>query len=421
MQRAAAPQRFDLDLTTPTPIPEAGIDRAVELMRSGRLFRYGETGDDGGEVALFEREFADLLGRRYAIAVNSCGASLFLALRSAGVAPGDDVLLNALTLAPVPGALEHAGAQPVLVEVTDGCTIDIDDLDRKARNGARVLVLSHMRGHVADMEAITAICERHGLTLIEDCAHSLGARWNGRATGTFGHVGCFSTQSFKHLNSGEGGVLVTDDDETAARAILYSGSYMLYGQHLSRPPEVFFEKLRAAIPNYSMRMTAVAAAVLRPQLPLLPERIKGWNNLYQELEDRLAGIPEVRLIARPPAEAFVGSSLQFSLPTLTGAEIQDVLQTCAEYGLHIKWFGRQEASGFTSRPDHWAYLGADQVLPQTQAVLAKLCDIRIPLVMTVHDSVAIAGILDFALGPTRGRIRQVADSPSGMPVDQAVD
>jgi dTDP-4-amino-4,6-dideoxygalactose transaminase len=106
---------------------------------------------------------------------------MFVALRCAGVQPGDKVLSNCFTLAPVPGAIAHAGAQPVLVDVTDDLTIDLDDLAHKApASGARVLLLSHMRGHICDMIALLALCRAHGCTLIEDCAHTMGAGWDGR-------------------------------------------------------------------------------------------------------------------------------------------------------------------------------------------------------------------------------------------------
>ncbi|MGL5139432.1 MAG: DegT/DnrJ/EryC1/StrS family aminotransferase, partial [Beijerinckiaceae bacterium] len=105
------------DLTEPEPIPEAGIQRAVELMRSGRLFRYGEMGADQLDVSLLEQEFAAFAGRRFCVAVNSGGGALFLALKVAGVQPGDPVLVNGYTLAPVPGAILHAAARPVIVAI----------------------------------------------------------------------------------------------------------------------------------------------------------------------------------------------------------------------------------------------------------------------------------------------------------------
>ena len=99
------------------------------------------------------------------------------------------------------------------------------------------------------------IADRYGIAVIEDCAHTMGASWAGRPTGAFGAVGCFSLQAYKHVNAGEGGILVTDDEDIAARAILYSGSYMLYGQHRSKPSEEAFARWKEVTPNFSLRMS----------------------------------------------------------------------------------------------------------------------------------------------------------------------
>ncbi|MBL8385912.1 MAG: DegT/DnrJ/EryC1/StrS family aminotransferase [Burkholderiales bacterium] len=365
-------------------------------MQSGRLHRYGETGGRGSETALLEEEFAASLGARYCVAMSSCGATLFVALRALGVAPADPVLTSAFTLAPVPGAIAHANARAVLVEMTADCTLDLADLERKAAaSGARVLLLSHMRGHVTDMRALSAVCERLGVAVIEDCAHTMGARWAGRPTGTWGAIGCFSAQTYKHVNSGEGGLLVTDDDDVAAQAILMSGSYMLYGQHLLRPPEAVFERWRYRTPNFSLRMSTLAAALLRPQLALLPQRAQTWNALYAALERSLAGIPHLRLPRRPAQEEYVASSIQFHLD-LPAPAIEAVLAACGARGLHIKWFGAALPVGFTSHFGHWRYLEAG-ALPHTAAILRGLCDVRIPLSLTLEECGLIGEIVRAAI------------------------
>lgn len=397
-----SPAAFDFDLTEPEPIPEEGIARATELMRSGRLHRYTEVAaGDVNDVALLETRVAEMVGRKYAVAVNSCGAALFLALRASGVQLHDKVLVNGYTLAPVPGAIHHAGAQTVLVEIDENLTIDVDDLRAKAKSSqAKTLLLSHMRGHVADLEQVSAVCEELGIVLIEDCAHTLGASWAGRPTGSFGAVGCFSTQTFKHVNSGEGGVLVTDDTDIAARAILHSGSYMIYAQHQARPPLSVFEPLRGTIANYSLRMSALAAAVALPQLCLLPERAEKMNQLYSELEGLFAAIPQVRTIERAAKEDYVGSSFQFSLPGLSGEKISRIVQSANSLGLHVKWYGEPVMQGFTSRPHQWEYVASAGDLQRTEAVLSKLCDLRVPPTMETSHCRQAAEIVRHAIDTT---------------------
>ncbi len=384
---------LDLDFTQQPPIPQPGIDRANELMTSGRLFRYGETESGELDVAKLERRFADEVGTRYCVALNSCGASLAVALLSAGVKKGDTVLMNAFTLAPVPGSIAHVGAVPAFVGITEDYTVDLADLRSVAlRTGSRFLLLSHMRGHISNMHDVLALSAELGLTLIEDCAHTMGASWDGQPTGTFGVAGCFSTQTFKHINSGEGGLLVTDDEDIAARAVLFSGSYMLYAQHGAAPAEEVFQRHRLTTPNFSMRMSALAAAVALPQLDLLQERTNIWNTRYSELAELLGQDERIELPVRPAEEEFVASSFQFRAPTLSPKQMEAWVALAADHGVHLKWFGRPEPIGFTSRFDHWRY-SPEQALQASTGILDTLCDLRIPLSMTSADTKTIAHIL----------------------------
>lgn len=390
--------RLARDLTEPEPIPEAGIARACELMRSGRLFRYGEMGADQNDVALLEQEFAAFVGRRYCVAVNSGGAALCLALKVLDLQPGEPVLVNGFTLAPVPGAILHAGGRPVLVEIGPDYVIDCEDLRAKARaSGARILMLSHMRGHIADMDAVMAACDELGLLLVEDCAHALCAAWDGRAIGTFGAAAAFSAQTYKHLNAGEGGFLLLDDDDRIARAILHSGSYMLHAQHRSAPPAEVIAAWEERTPNFSMRMTALAAALLRPQLHDLPRRAARWNAIHDRIGAAIARSQHVRLPPRSPKERYGATSVQFSLLGFDDAEIAAVLERCAARGLPIKWFGAGRQRGFTSAPRHWRYAGEQGPMAQTHAILAGLCDIRTPLSLTDEDCDLVADILREAI------------------------
>ncbi|HYF06944.1 MAG TPA: DegT/DnrJ/EryC1/StrS family aminotransferase, partial [Acetobacteraceae bacterium] len=382
--------------------PDAGIAAAEAVLRGGWLHRYGETLGDSAEAALLEEEFAALLGRRYCVAVNSCGSAMFLALICTGVRPGDRVLMNGFTLSPVPGAIAHAGADPVIVEITEDLVISLDDLARQARaSGARHLLLSHMRGHMADMPRLMEICGDLGITVIEDCAHTMGAAWAGRPSGSFGRIGCFSLQSYKHVNAGEGGLLVTDDEDVAARAILHSGSYMLYGQHRARPSEAVFARWKDVTPNFSLRLSNLAAAVARAQLPLLPERARLWNDRYARLAARLAAIPGIRLPRRPQAEEYVQSSIQFAVEGLDEAGFGRFLAGCRARGVHLKWFGAREAEGYTSAPAHWQHLRDARTPPATAAVLARLCDMRIPLTLSEADCDIVAEVVAGALEAAR--------------------
>lgn len=385
---------FTKEFTRQESIPEEGIERAIELLRNGRLHRYNTSADEISEVAILEKEFAEYMGVTYCAAFSSCGSSIYVALKSAGVKPGDMVLTNAFTLAPVPGAIVNAGAEPVLVESTDDYTIDLEDLDRKAlTSGAPYLLLSHMRGHITDMDVLSGIVDRHGLVLIEDCAHTMGGRWDGRHTGTFGKIGCFSTQTYKHMNSGEGGLLITDDDDIIAQAILYSGSYMLYHTHLSRPPLDVFERYKRVIPNFSLRMSNLQAVLLRPQLKALDTQVERWNTRYAVIEGALNEIDHVTVPPRDPKEYYVGSSIQFTLEGLTREQVQEFLDGCAGQGVEIKWFGWEEPRGYTSSYDSWQYISNLPELARTKEILNFMCDFRIPLTFTIEDCQVITAVI----------------------------
>jgi dTDP-4-amino-4,6-dideoxygalactose transaminase len=385
---------FDKSFTQQEPIPDDAIDRAVAVLRSGRLHRYNTLAEETSETALLEQDFARYQGSRYCLACTSGGYALQIALRSVGVGPGDRVLCNGWTLAPVPGAIHSSGAEIVLVETAADCTIDLDDLAAKAKSsGARYLLLSHMRGHLVDMDRLMEVCTAYDLCLIEDCAHTMGARWGDQLSGSFGVVACFSTQTYKHLNSGEGGLLVSDDAEIMARAVVHSGSYMLFDRHGAAPDAGVYDSIRYQTPNLSGRMDNLRAAILRPQLADLDRQCQRWNALYRVLEAGLGKLPGVRLPHRSPHEHFVGSSIQFSVPDLDAARIQRLVAACERRGVQLKWFGEAQPRGYTSRYDSWRYLGELEPLPRTMKLLSTLLDMRVPLIFNTADCELIVEII----------------------------
>lgn len=384
---------FARSFTQQEPIPEDAIAAAVEVMRSGRLHRYNTAPGEESQASALEREVAAWQGSRFALACASGGAALRIALRAAGIGPGDTVLTNAFTLAPVPGAIVAVGARPVLVEIDENLCLDLDDLEaRIARHRPAAVMASHMRGHLCDMDRLAAICAAAGAALIEDCAHTQGARWRGRRSGSFGLAGAFSTQTYKHLNSGEGGILVSDDPDFMARAILLSGSYMLYGRHGAAPEENHFHTARLEVPNQSARMDNLRAALLRPQLARIDDAVRRWNARYDAVARSLARAPQLVLPHRPPEEEFVGSSIQFRLPGITPDAARRFVADAAALGVELKWFGADEPVGFTSAHRSWRYV-EPQALPRTDAILAGLFDMRLPLTFTLEDCTQIGEII----------------------------
>lgn len=384
-------ERFTGSFTQQESIPEAGIEAAIAVMRHGRLHRYNTVEGEVSETALLEQEFAAQVGAQYCLAVASGGYAMATALRAVGVRAGDKVLSNAFTLAPVPGAIASLGAVPVFVGVTEGLTIDLDDLEGKLSE-ARVLLLSHMRGHICDMKRLMGMCDAAGVVVIEDCAHTMGAAWDGVASGRYGAIGCYSCQTYKHVNSGEGGFLVTDDPHLAAKAVMLSGSYMLYERHLASPPKEVFDDIKYHTPNISGRMDNLRAAILRPQIADLASQCQRWNDRYRAIEDGLRNTPGLTVVERSEEETIVGSSIQFLLLDWAASAVREVISRCALRGVELKWFGAAEPVAFTSRYDSWRY-APSKPMAASDRVLAGIVDMRVPLTFSLEDCTLIARII----------------------------
>ncbi len=386
------PRTFEKSFTQQEPIPEAAIGRAVDVMRTGKLHRYNTAPGESSEAALLEKEFADSLGVEYCLACASGGYAIHIALKACGAKAGDTVITNAFTLAPVPGAIDNAGCKAALVEIDENYCVDLTHLESvMQKSNSRFFLMSHMRGHLADMDAVVELCKKYDVSLIEDCAHTMGAYWNGKPSGSFGQAACFSTQTYKHINSGEGGFLTTNDKEIIAKAIIHSGSYMLYERHGTVPEVSVFDDIRLDTPNYSGRMDNLRAAILREQLKDLEENCSRWNKLYVAAEAGLRKSNAITLSNRPDQETYVGSSIQFRVDSLK--DVDGFIKNCATRGVELKWFGNSDPQGFTSRYDSWRYLGTAPTLPNTLRILDRTFDMRLPLTFDESDMETITGII----------------------------
>jgi dTDP-4-amino-4,6-dideoxygalactose transaminase len=362
------------------PIPGTAMAEVERLLSSGDLFRY--TAPEGAPVALLEAEFANLLGTHYALAVSSCSAALFLALKALNLPRGAKVLIPAFTFAAVPSAVVHADCTPVLVEVGADFRIDFEDFCAKL-DGADAVLISHMRGHTSDMDRIMAECDARGLPVIEDAAHSLGTVWNGRKIGTIGRIGCFSFQSYKLVNAGEGGMLVTDDPELAARAVIMSGAYE---HNWKKHPGLqnSYHHWQNRLPLYNMRMQNLSAAVIRPQLPLIEARVSAGRRNHDYVAQRLQSSPAIAVPSALPGESRAPDSLQFNLLGFgRDDDVRAFQNAAAERGVPVQVFGlsTDNARAYWN----WRFLGDLPDLPKTRAMLMRACDLRLPARLTLPE------------------------------------
>jgi len=388
------------------PIPEAARAEIDRLLASGDLFRY--TAPQDAPVALLEREFAALLGVKYALAVSSCSAALFLSLKALGLPRDARVMIPGFTFAAVPSAVIHADCVPVLCEVSMNYRIDMADFEAKL-DGVQAVIISHTRGHTSDMDAILALCEARGLPVVEDAAHSLGTVWGGRKIGTLGRVGCFSFQSYKLVNAGEGGILVTDDADLVARAVILSGAYehnwrkhMAPGDN-SAALEEAFARWQNRLPLYNMRLSNLSAAVIRPQLPLVAQRVMDGRRNHDHVAEALSRSPWIDVPAKLPPEERAPDSLQFNLVGMDAAERHAFLAAAAAGGVKVQLFGlsTDNARAYWN----WEFLPEMPELPATRAMLEVACDTRLPARLTLADCDAVARVLVEAAEQVMGQQR----------------
>lgn len=385
--QALAPNVYDAE-----PIPAAAMAEIERLLSSGDLFRY--TAPEGSPVALLEREFAEMMGSRYALAVSSCSAALFLSLKALDLPRGARVLIPAFTFAAVPSAVIHADCEPVLVEVGQNYRVDMVDFAAKLP-GAGAVLISHMRGHTSDMDAILTLCDAAGIPVVEDAAHSLGTEWHGRKIGTLGKIGCFSFQSYKLVNAGEGGMLITDDPELAARCVIMSGAYE---HNWKKHPGLqnSYMLWQNKLPLYNMRMQNLSAAVIRPQLPEVALRVAKGRAGHDRVAEQLNQSAWLAVPPALPPEERAPDSIQFNLNgPWTDAEARRFQAESKRLGVAVQVFGLSEdnARAFWN----WQFLGETPDLPQTRAMLMRACDVRLPTRLTDAELDFIArALLDAA-------------------------
>ncbi len=378
-----APNVYDAE-----PIPEAARQEVERLLASGDLFRYTAAAD--APVALLEREFAAMMGTKYALAVASCSAALFLSMKALGLPKGAKVLIPAFTFAAVPSAVVHAECEPVLVEVGANYRIDMADFAEKFTGDIACVLISHMRGHTSDMDAILELADAKGVPVIEDAAHSLGTLWHGKKIGTLGRVGCFSFQSYKLLNAGEGGMLVTDDPEVIARAVIMSGAYEHNWAKHGLVAEIVSE-WQNKLPLYNTRLSNLSAAIIRPQLGELPRRVRDGLRNHDYVAERLNRSPWLEVPPCLDPETRAPDSLQFTLKGMDETQARAFMKAAKARGASVQIFGLSEdnARAFWN----WKFLGPVPELPKTRAMLMSACDTRLPARLTLPELDVIADAL----------------------------
>ena len=240
------------------------IDRGAVLLRygfdsqRGDIFRVGE----------FEKKFAAYAGSGYALAVSSGSAALQVALKAAGVGPGDEVITQAFTFVASAEAIIEAGAVPVICDVDKSLNLDPEDFRKKITGKTKAVLPVHMLGAPADLDEIVRIADERGIAVIEDSCQACGSSYKGRKTGSIGRIGCFSFDYVKTITTGEGGMVVTDDEDLYRKA----SEYHDHGhEHRTDVPRGMDTR---TIPGFNFRMSELAGAVGIVQLSRLDDVLR---------------------------------------------------------------------------------------------------------------------------------------------------
>ncbi|KGG15593.1 MULTISPECIES: DegT/DnrJ/EryC1/StrS family aminotransferase [unclassified Prochlorococcus] len=368
------------------------VDPSIQkVISSKKLFRY-QYKDEESPVNIFEKIISEYLNIDFALGVSSATNAIFLALKAVGVSSKSKVLIPAFTFTAVPSAVVQCGAEAILVDITKQYVIDLDDLELKIiSSGAKYLLLSHMRGHLCDMDEVVRICKRHSICLIEDAAHALGVTWNGKHAGTFGLAGVYSLQSYKIINAGEGGVLVTNDPDLFWKAVFMSGSYESnYTLHSSKNLDIA-DKYKNKLPVFNVRMSNIVAALAIPQIQGIELRIKHVNRNYTQFVEALSinksiDFPKNQIQIRP-----VRDSVQMRI------KIKDNLYNKLKFdlnksGIPISYFGGENNTN-ARLYQNWKFLNLDNVeLPNTKRYLSEVFDLRLPTHFTFENIDSIAKV-----------------------------
>ena len=275
----------------------------LKVLRSGELCRYGPA---ESTVAAFEKGVREKFGVKHALATNGGTASLIVALYAAGVGLGDEVIISGYTWIATPSAVVIANAVPIIAEIDESLSIDPDDIEAKITPRTKAIIPVHMLGMPSDMPRIKALAEKYNLVVIEDCAQAMGASVNGKRVGTYGDIGCFSLQQSKILITGEGGVVMTDDENLYDRVRMTHDAGNLWG---------ISKQSAAAFPGMNFRMDEIRGAVASVQLTRLDDFLENTRIRNAKLCEAIADVDGIEMRKLHDENGDCNLTVAFFLPT----------------------------------------------------------------------------------------------------------
>jgi len=265
---------------------QAEQDAVIETLRS----KWISTGPKNAEL---ERRFAEMTGARHAVALTNCTVALHMALMLNDVKPGDEVICPSLTFVATVNAIRYVNAIPVFADVKSmkDLTIDPDDIEKKITPRTKAIMLMHYGGFACDMNRIMALAEKHNLWVIEDACHGPLSEYEGKKLGTIGSVGCFSFFSNKNISTGEGGMIITNEDAIYEKAkLLRSHGMTSLSFDRAKGHSTEYDVIEL---GYNYRMDDIRASIGIVQLAKLPGDLEIRAELRARYEKNLEGVEEI--------------------------------------------------------------------------------------------------------------------------------
>lgn len=291
---------------------EGEVNAAVEVIRSGSLFRYYGP-KFLNKTKEFEKKFSEYIGSKNVLAVSSGTAALHVALKAIGVEPGDEVILPASTWVACPSAVHLSGGMPIVAEVDETLTLDPQDVREKITDKTKAIMAVHIRGGSCNMDPILKIAKKYDIMVIEDCAQAMGGSYKGKKLGSMGDIAMFSFQLNKGITAGEGGTIVTDNDEYYQRSVMFhdSGSLYFHGSG-----SLYREDFGVApIVGTNYRANELQAAILSCQLGKVDQIVNRMRKNQQKIKNGISDIKDITFRKLSSSDGDTGVCLVFFVQT----------------------------------------------------------------------------------------------------------
>lgn len=391
--------------------PREVFDAVGSVLKSGRLFRYDTRSSSETATGKLEESLCQYFGSKYALAVSSGTAALALAIMALDLPAGSEVACPAFGFPATASAVLLAGCIPRVFAVDDNLHFDIEDLQRRWTSEVRAVIVVHMRGSASPVDKIVDFARSRNVSVIEDAVPALGCRLHGKLLGTFGKVGCFSTQSDKMINTGEGGFLITDSEAIIERAIILSGAFE--GRYLKHLKQLKIVESEFCLPLFNFRIDEVRSAIALAQLPGVDAKARAMRENYDYVVDRIETIEGLRIRKSIEPKSYIGDSLVFFVDLVRAQFVADAL--VAE-GISARSLGSSIVPNvrafwqwhFIERWNENLRMGGIEALRPSASMLRSAIDVPLSCRLTKRDMddlvIALKKIFDHASVPEASEV-----------------